>query len=106
LQTPEERDRLNGLYECILCACCSGACPSYWWNSARFLGPAVLLQVARWVEDSRDQAADDRLDRVSEPTGACGCRQLLSSAEVCAKGLDPTAAVAGMRRRIVIRQSG
>ena len=106
LQTPEDRDRLNGLYECILCACCSAACPSYWWNEARFLGPAVLLQAARWVEDSRDQTTDERLDRVSEPMGAYGCRQILNCAKVCPKGLNPAEAIAMLRRRLVERQSG
>ncbi len=106
LQSPEDRDRLNGLYECILCACCSGACPSYWWNSARFLGPAVLLQAYRWVEDSRDQVTDERLDRVSEPMGAYGCRQILNCAKVCPKGLNPAEAIAGLRRRLLERQSG
>lgn len=106
LQSPEDRDRLNGLYECILCACCSGACPSYWWNSARFLGPAVLLQAYRWVEDSRDQVTDERLDRVSEPMGAYGCRQILNCAKVCPRGLNPAEAIAGLRRRLLERQSG
>ncbi len=106
LQSPEDRERLNGLYECILCACCSGACPSYWWNSDSFLGPAILLQAARWVEDSRDQATDDRLDRVSEPMGAYGCRQILNCAQVCPKGLNPAEAIAGLRRRLIERQLG
>lgn len=106
LQSPEDRERLDGLYECILCACCSGACPSYWWNADRFLGPAALLQAARWVEDSRDQTTDERLDRVSEPMGAYGCRQILNCAQVCPKGLNPAEAIAGLRRRLVERQSG
>lgn len=106
LQTPEDRERLNGLYECILCACCSGACPSYWWNSGRFLGPAALIQAARWVEESRDQARDARLDRVSEPMGAYGCRQILNCAKACPKGLNPAEAIAGLRRRLIERQSG
>lgn len=106
LQSPEDRERLNGLYECILCACCSSACPSYWWNSNRFLGPAVLLQAYRWVEDSRDQTTDERLDRVSEPMGAYGCRQILNCAQVCPKGLNPAEAISGLRRRLIMRQSG
>ncbi len=96
-QTPEDRHRLDGLYECILCACCSSACPSYWWNEDTFPGPAALLQAHRWVRDSRDQARDQRLDIVEEHQGIYGCRQILNCAKVCPKGLNPGKAIAELR---------
>lgn len=104
LQTPEGRERLNGLYECILCACCSSACPSYWWNSDAFPGPAALLQAERWVEDSRDEATAERIDHAAEPLGIFGCRQIMNCAKVCPKGLNPGEAIAALRRNYLGRR--
>lgn len=96
-QSPEQRRKLDGLYECILCACCSSACPSYWWNEDTFPGPAALLQAHRWVQDSRDEARDQRLDIVQEHQGIYGCRQILNCAKVCPKGLNPGKAIVELR---------
>jgi succinate dehydrogenase / fumarate reductase iron-sulfur subunit len=97
-QSPQQREHLNGLYECILCACCSAACPSYWWNSETFPGPAALLQAHRWVEDSRDSARATRVARAAEPMGMFGCRQILNCTKVCPKGLNPAKAIAELRQ--------
>jgi succinate dehydrogenase / fumarate reductase iron-sulfur subunit len=98
-QSPAERHRLDGLYECILCACCSAACPSYWWNEDSFPGPAALLQSHRWVTDSRDATQEQRLDDVTAGKGGVwGCRQILNCAKVCPKGLNPAKAIAELRR--------
>jgi succinate dehydrogenase / fumarate reductase iron-sulfur subunit len=104
-QAPEDRAKLDGLYECILCACCSSACPSYWWNSDVFPGPAALLQAERWMADSRDTATAERLDRAAEPMGMFGCRQILNCAKACPKGLNPAKAIAEMRRHYLTRRS-
>ncbi len=93
LQSPEERDRLDGLYECILCACCSTSCPSFWWNPDRFLGPAALLQAWRFLADSRDQATEERLDRLEGPFRLFRCHTIMNCVEVCPKGLNPTRAI-------------
>jgi len=93
LQSPEERDRLDGLYECILCACCSTSCPSFWWNPDRFLGPAALLQAWRFLADSRDQATEERLDRLEGPFKLFRCHTIMNCVEVCPKGLNPTRAI-------------
>ena len=85
----EDREKLDGMYECILCACCSTACPSYWWNTDRFLGPAALLQANRWVEDSRDEATGERLDDLEDPFRIYRCHTILNCATVCPKGLNP-----------------
>jgi succinate dehydrogenase / fumarate reductase iron-sulfur subunit len=103
LQSPEERNKLDGLYECILCACCSSACPSYWWNEATFPGPAALLQANRWVQDSRDEEKEQRLDTVENYQGVYGCRQILNCAKVCPKGLNPAQAIASLRRLLLAR---
>ena len=100
-QTPAERARLDGLYECILCACCSTACPSFWWNPERFLGPAALLAAARWIEDSRDRATDARLDDLDGPWRLFRCHTIMNCTEVCPKGLDPSGAIARIRRRML-----
>jgi len=100
-QSPAERDRLDGLYECILCACCSTACPSFWWNPDRFLGPAALLAAARWVEDSRDRATQARLDDLDGPWRLFRCHTIMNCVEVCPKGLDPSGAIARLRRRML-----
>ncbi len=93
LQSPEERDRLDGLYECILCACCSTSCPSFWWNPDRFLGPAALLQAWRFLADSRDQATEERLDCLEGPFKLFRCHTIMNCVEVCPKGLNPTRAI-------------
>jgi succinate dehydrogenase / fumarate reductase iron-sulfur subunit len=104
LQTPEERDKLNGLYECILCACCSTACPSYWWNPERYLGPAALLQAYRWLADSRDEAAGDRLDDLEDPFRLYRCHTIMNCAKACPKGLNPSEAIAELKLKMVERQ--
>ena len=85
-----DRSKLDGLYECILCACCSTSCPSYWWNSDRFLGPAALLQATRWVEDSRDEATGERLDNLEDPFRIYRCHTIMNCAKACPKGLNPS----------------
>jgi succinate dehydrogenase / fumarate reductase iron-sulfur subunit len=103
-QSEEDRKKLDGLYECILCACCSTACPSYWWNSERFLGPAALLQANRWLQDSRDEAKGDRLDALEDPFRLYRCHTIMNCAQVCPKGLNPAAAIAQIKKDLVERQ--
>jgi succinate dehydrogenase / fumarate reductase, iron-sulfur subunit len=103
LQTPEERDQLNGLYECILCACCSTACPSYWWNPDKFVGPAGLLQAYRFMADSRDTALAERLDNVNDAYRLFRCRTIMNCTDVCPKGLSPAAAISNIRDMLVRR---
>jgi succinate dehydrogenase / fumarate reductase iron-sulfur subunit len=103
LQSPEDRAKLDGLYECILCACCSTACPSYWWNSDKFLGPAILLQAYRWLADSRDQADGERLDRFDDPFKLYRCHTIMNCANVCPKGLNPAKAIAETKKLLVER---
>ena len=93
LQSPEDRDKLDGLYECILCACCSTSCPSFWWNPDKFHGPAALLQSWRFLADTRDQATDERLDALEGPYKLFRCHTIMNCAEVCPKGLNPTKAI-------------
>jgi succinate dehydrogenase / fumarate reductase iron-sulfur subunit len=104
LQSKEERGRLNGLYECILCACCSTACPSYWWNSERFLGPAALLQAYRWIADSRDETTGERLDALEDPFKLYRCHTIMNCTDVCPKGLSPAKAIAEVKKLLVERQ--
>ena len=103
LQSPEERDELNGLYECILCACCSSACPSYWWNPDKYVGPAGLLQAYRFLADSRDQATGERLDNLEDPYRVFRCRSILNCVDVCPKGLKPAAAISSIKDMIARR---
>jgi succinate dehydrogenase / fumarate reductase, iron-sulfur subunit len=103
LQSPEERDKMNGLYECILCACCSTACPSYWWNSDRFLGPAILLQAYRWIVDSRDERTGERLDELEDPFKLYRCHTIMNCARVCPKGLNPAKAIAEIKKLLAER---
>ena len=103
LQTPEERDRLDGLYECILCACCSTACPSFWWNPDRFLGPAALLQAWRFIADSRDQATGQRLDDLEDPYRLFRCHTIMNCTDVCPKGLNPSRAIGHIRQMLLGR---
>lgn len=102
-QTPEERDLLNGLYECILCACCSTACPSYWWNPDKFVGPAGLLQAYRFIVDSRDQATAARLDDLNDVYRLFRCRTIMNCTDVCPKGLSPAAAIGNIRDMLAKR---
>jgi succinate dehydrogenase / fumarate reductase, iron-sulfur subunit len=104
LQGPEERAKLDGLYECILCACCSTSCPSYWWNGDRYLGPAVLLQAYRWLVDSRDEAAGARLDNLEDPFRLYRCHTILNCSKACPKGLNPAKAIAEIKNLMIARQ--
>jgi succinate dehydrogenase / fumarate reductase iron-sulfur subunit len=101
LQSPEERAKLDGLYECILCACCSSSCPSYWWNPDKFLGPAASLQAARFVLDSRDDATQERLAQLDDAYSIFRCRSIMNCADVCPKGLNPAKAIADIRDKII-----
>ena len=103
LQSPEERDELNGLYECILCACCSTACPSYWWNPDKFVGPAGLLQAYRFLADSRDRGTEERLDNLEDPYRVFRCRSILNCVDVCPKNLNPTRAIGKIKEMMVRR---
>ncbi len=106
LQSIDERKKLDGLYECVLCACCSTSCPSYWWNSDKYLGPAVLLQASRWLEDSRDENAGERLDELEDPYKLYRCHTIMSCTDTCPKGLNPAKAIADIKRLMAIRQEG
>ncbi|KFD68790.1 hypothetical protein M514_02736 [Trichuris suis] len=97
-QTIEERARLDGLYECILCACCSTSCPSYWWNADKYLGPAILLQTYRWLIDSRDHYTKERLERIQDPFSAFRCHTILNCTKACPKSLDPAKAIANIKQ--------
>ncbi|WP_421730337.1 succinate dehydrogenase iron-sulfur subunit [Brevundimonas sp.] len=101
LQTPEQRAKLDGLYECILCACCSTSCPSYWWNQGEYLGPAALLQSYRWISDSRDDKTQDRLDDLEDPFKLYRCHTIMNCAQVCPKGLNPAKAIAETKKLMV-----
>jgi succinate dehydrogenase / fumarate reductase iron-sulfur subunit len=103
LQTPDERARLDGLYECILCACCSTACPSFWWNPDRFLGPAALLQACRFLADTRDQAIGERLDDLNDPYRLFRCHTIMNCTDVCPKGLNPSRAIGHIRQLLLRR---
>ncbi len=102
-QTPADRDKLDGLYECILCGCCSAACPSYWWNPERFLGPAALLQSARFILDSRDQATEERLDQLDDAYSLFRCHSIMNCVQVCPKGLNPTGAIGKIKKQMLKR---
>jgi len=104
LQTPEERAELDGLYECILCACCTTSCPSYWWNSERYLGPAILLQAYRWLIDSRDEATGSRLDQLEDPFRLYRCHTIMNCAKTCPKSLNPAKAIAEIKKMMLERQ--
>lgn len=104
-QAPEDRERLNGYYECILCFCCTSGCPSHWWNGDRFLGPAALLQAWRWLDDSRDEATGERLDKLEDPFRLYRCHTILNCTRTCPKGLNPGKAIAEIKRAIAERQS-
>ena len=103
LQSPEERAQLDGLYECILCACCSTSCPSFWWNPDRFVGPAGLLQAYRFLADSRDTATEDRLAKLDDPFSVFRCHGIQNCVNVCPKGLNPTRAIGHIRSMLLSR---
>jgi len=102
-QTPEQREQLDGLYECVLCACCSTSCPSFWWNPDKFLGPAALLQASRFIEDSRDQAFEERLADLEGPFKLFRCHTIMNCVNVCPKGLNPTRAIGRIKHKMVTR---
>jgi succinate dehydrogenase / fumarate reductase iron-sulfur subunit len=103
-QSHDDRVKLDGYYECILCACCSASCPSYWWNGERYLGPAVLLQAYRWLIDSRDEGAGGRLDGLEDPFRLYRCHTILNCAQTCPKGLNPAKAIAEIKKLMVERR--
>ena len=100
LQSPEERDKLDGLYECILCACCSTSCPSYWWNGDKYLGPAVLLQAYRWINDSRDEDKKERLKKVADELKLYRCHTIMNCTNSCPKGLNPAKAIGSIKKML------
>jgi succinate dehydrogenase / fumarate reductase iron-sulfur subunit len=102
-QSPDDRKKLDGLYECILCACCTTSCPSYWWNGDKYLGPAALLQAYRWLADSRDEAKGARLDNLEDPFKLYRCHTIMNCAQVCPKGLNPAKAIAQIKALMVER---
>ena len=101
LQSPEDRAKLDGLYECILCACCTTACPSFWWNPDKFIGPAGLLQAYRFLADSRDTATEERLAALEDPFSVFRCRGIMNCVAVCPKGLNPTRAIGHIRSMLL-----
>ena len=103
LQSKHDREKLDGLYECILCACCSTSCPSYWWNSDRYLGPAILLQAYRWIIDSRDENTDARLDELKDPFSLYRCHTIMNCTNACPKGLNPARAIAETKKLLAKR---
>ncbi len=103
-QAKDDREKLDGLYECILCACCSTSCPSYWWNGDRYLGPVALLQAYRWLIDSRDEATGERLDNLEDPFRLYRCHTIMNCANACPKGLNPAKAIAEVKKMMVARQ--
>ena len=105
LQSPEEREKLDGLYECILCACCSTSCPSYWWNGDKYLGPATLLQAQRWIVDSRDEATDERLDALEDSFKLYRCHTIMNCASACPKGLNPAKAIGEIKQAIASKKA-
>ena len=104
LQSKQDREKLDGLYECILCACCSTSCPSYWWNGDRYLGPAVLLQAYRWLADSRDEATGERLDDLEDPFRLYRCHTIMNCTQTCPKDLNPAKAIAETKKMLAERR--
>jgi succinate dehydrogenase/fumarate reductase iron-sulfur protein len=100
LQSPEDRKKLDGMYECILCACCSTSCPSYWWNSDEYLGPAVLMQAYRWIEDSRDDNTIERMKQVDDAMKLYRCKSIMNCSNACPKGLNPAKAIGELKKKI------
>ncbi|HEX2115085.1 MAG TPA: succinate dehydrogenase iron-sulfur subunit, partial [Alphaproteobacteria bacterium] len=104
LQTPEDRAKLDGMWECILCFCCTTSCPSYWWNGDRYLGPAVLLQAYRWIADTRDERTGDRLDALEDPFRLYRCHTIMNCTKTCPKGLNPAKAIGEIKKLMVARR--
>jgi succinate dehydrogenase / fumarate reductase iron-sulfur subunit len=104
-QSPEERHKLDGLWECILCFCCTTSCPSYWWNADRYLGPAILLQAYRWIVDTRDEATGERLDQLEDPFRLYRCHTIMNCTRTCPKGLNPAKAIAEIKKLLVERRT-
>ena len=104
LQSEEDRGRLDGLWECILCFCCATSCPSYWWSGERYLGPAVLLQAYRWIADSRDEMTGERLDDLQDPFRLYRCHTIMNCTRTCPKGLNPAKAIAEIKKLMVARR--
>lgn len=105
LQSKEDREKLDGLYECILCACCSTSCPSYWWNSDKYLGPAALLNAYRWIVDSRDEATHERLDKLDDPFKLYRCHTIMSCTDTCPKGLNPAKSIAQIKKMLIKKKT-
>ena len=103
-QSKEDREKIDGLYECIMCACCSTSCPSYWWNSDKYLGPAALLQAYRWISDSRDEEKEERLDQLDDEFKVYSCRTIMNCSKACPKGLSPAKAIAGIKKELASRK--
>lgn len=103
-QSPDDREDLDGLYECVLCACCSTSCPSYWWNGDKYLGPAVLLQAYRWIADTRDDATGERLDDLEDPFKLYRCHTIMNCTNSCPKGLNPAKAIGEIKKQILERK--
>ena len=104
LQSKDDREKLDGLYECILCACCSTSCPSYWWNGDRYLGPAILLQAYRWLADSRDEITGERLDELDDPFRLYRCHTIMNCTNTCPKSLNPAKAIAEIKKMLMVRR--
>lgn len=104
LQSPEERAKLDGLWECILCFCCSTSCPSYWWNGDKYLGPATLLQAHRWLQDSRDEGTAERLNDLEDPFKLYRCHTIMNCTKTCPKGLNPAQAIAETKKKMILRK--
>lgn len=104
LQSREDREKLDGLWECVLCFCCSTSCPSYWWNQDRYLGPAVLMGAYRWIVDSRDETAGDRLDELEDPFRLYRCHTIMNCSKTCPKGLNPAKAIGEIKKALVARR--
>ena len=104
LQSREDRAEIDGMWECILCACCSTSCPSYWWNSERYLGPAALLQAYRWIADSRDEATGERLDALEDPFRLYRCHTIMNCTKTCPKSLNPAKAIAEIKKKMLERR--
>lgn len=104
LQSPEERAKLDGSWECILCMCCSTSCPSYWWNGDKYLGPATLLQSYRWIADSRDEHTDERLDDLEDPFKLYRCHTIMNCTNTCPKGLNPAKAIGEIKQKIALKK--
>ena len=103
LQSPEERAKLDGLWECVMCFCCQTSCPSYWWNGDRYLGPAILLQAYRWIADSRDEATGERLDKLDDPFRLFRCHTIMNCTSSCPKGLNPGQAIGEIKAALIKR---